>query len=162
MKIIIISLSLIALCSCGSGNSEKANTVPGSVSPADSLVIEKTLGPVIERYYEGVLPAADGPGIRYDLTLWNQEFSGTGVFSLDMTYLEAVGGKDTTFNSEGRWYTLRGDAENADATVFQLVPFGTTDQPVNFLMHDDSLTMLNGEFERAASGLNYTLTRVYK
>lgn len=40
------------------------------------------LGPEMLRTYEGLLPAADGPGIRYELTLENREHSGDGTYRL--------------------------------------------------------------------------------
>ncbi|MCC8132452.1 MAG: copper resistance protein NlpE [Tannerellaceae bacterium] len=57
--------------------------VPFDTTPInimDSLHYDAALGEVIEYEYEDILPAADGPGIQYDLTLWAQARSKEGVF----------------------------------------------------------------------------------
>lgn len=108
------------------------------------------------REYEGLLPCADCPGIRYNLKLQNKEHTGDGTFELDMTYLEAENGKDATFSSTGKWITLRGDADDINATVYQLNP-DSVESIMNFLMLGDSLVMLDRDQKRIDSGLNYTL-----
>ena len=130
-----------------------------AVSIKDSLVQKAELGKVIKRRYAGVLPAADGPGIRYDLTLYNQEKSGDGVFYLSQTYLEAGNGKDMTFRTVGKWTTNRGDATDNDATVYVLMPYDKSDPRMNFLYRTDSLTMLNDRLQLPESKLNYTLRK---
>ena len=67
----------------------------------DSSAADSSLGDWQERTYEGVLPAADTPGIRYTLTVRNREYSGDGTFVLAMTYLEAGNGKDETVTYTG-------------------------------------------------------------
>lgn len=111
------------------------------------------------RVYEGVLPAADGPGIRYRLTLLGKEHSGDGTFHLTTTYLEAEQGEDRSFLSQGRWRTLRGTADDSDATVLQLAPDDST-ACVDFLYMTDSLEMLGSGQTRIVSPLDYTLRRV--
>ena len=116
----------------------------------DSAAADSSLGDWQERTYEGVLPAADTPGIRYTLTVRNREYSGDGTFVLAMTYLEAENGKDETV-------TYTGDK---DAVVWQLVADDGT--VFNFLVSKEgtSLTLLNDKFEKPQSGLNYTLRLV--
>lgn len=90
---------------------------------ATKLIVYKNqaLGALQTRTYEGILPAASSPGIRYSLTIQNQEHSGDGTFTLTMTYIEAENGKDAIFNYKGKRFTQRGDATNNDAIVWQLV-----------------------------------------
>lgn len=111
---------------------------------------------IIQRHYEGLLPAADCPGIIFKLDLANPEFSGNGEYKLSMTYIEAEDGKDLTFHSKGKMFTLRGDATDINATVYQLIEEGVNDT-MNFLYMGDSLIMITKNFERVDSGLNYTL-----
>ena len=118
------------------------------------------LGAWQELHYEGILPAADCPGIRYTLTLRHREHSGDGTFQLQMTYLEAEDGKDVTFSYTGRRLTLRGIPSDADATVWQLLVDGKEKEVFNFLCEDDqTLTLLNKDFEKNDSQLNYSLER---
>lgn len=68
------------------------------------------------------------------LMIYNYKHSGDGVYELNgSTY--------------GRLYTLRGDAENPDAVVYQLVPFNGGEM-VNLLYQGDTLLLLNDKFER--------------
>lgn len=121
---------------------------------------DSSLGKLLIRTYEGVLPAADCPGICYTLVVRNREYSGDGTFSLVRTYLEAEDGKDQSFTDTGKRFTLRGIPGDPNATVWQLVPEGNGEL-VNLLYENDStLTLLNQNFERSKSNLNYNLMLV--
>ena len=121
-----------------------------------------SLGAWNEVHYEGVLPAADCPGIRYQVYVRHREHSGDGHFLLRLTYLEAEQGKDMSYTYTGRRYTLRGTAADNDATVWRLVVDGDKNHAYNLLYGPDgeTLTYLNNNFEEIQSGLNYTLRRV--
>ena len=113
MKKQLVTASLLALLAASCGHrTDRSTAAPDSSKPAAAASAQATdtaaLGPEMLRTYEGLLPAADGPGIRYELTLENREHSGDGTYRLAMTYLEAENGRDTTFFSSGRWGTLRG------------------------------------------------------
>lgn len=135
--------------------------------PADSLVVypqhsagNDALGTLQEHTYEGTLPAASCPGIRYHLTIRNKEHSGDGTFALTLTYLEAENGEDRTFSYTGKRYTQRGTPDDNDATVWQMIADNEQDI-FNFLVESDStLVLLNDRFERNKSDLNYSLVRV--
>lgn len=111
--------------------------------------------------YEGVLPAADGPGIRYQLTVKNPVDGTEGTYSLAMTYLEANNGKDETYNSVGKLYILHDATGNPNDTVWQLDP-EPKDERMNFLVEDGGkkITLLNSDMQKSDTKLNYTLTRV--
>ena len=134
--------------------------------PADSLAVrgrqlpdEGRLGPVERRTYEGLLPAASCPGIRYTLTVSAPRHSGDGTFSLTLTYLEAENGEDRSYHYAGKRLTQRGMPGDNDATVWQLVADDGRER-FNFLVESDSvLTLLNDNFERSDSELNYSLRR---
>lgn len=118
---------------------------------------DPTLGALQVRTYSGLLPAASGSGIHYLLTVRNREYSGDGMFMLITTYLEAENGEDESFEYIGKRYTLRGMANNNDATVWQLkAEEGTI---FNFLYdsNENTLTLLNDNLEKAETPLNYTL-----
>lgn len=123
----------------------------------DSLPKAEGTGQLQTRVYRGTLPAASCPGIVYDITLYNYEHSGDGVFRASLTYLEAEDGKDQTYEFCGRQYTLRGNAVDKDATVFQFIPFDKGEDTMNFLFEGDKLTMLDRELRPIDSNLNYTL-----
>ncbi len=116
-------------------------------------------GEMLRHTYEGLLPAASGPGIVYRLTVCNREHSGDGTFSLTLTYKEAEDGQDKSFTYRGRRYTQRGIPEDDNATVWQCVS-DDGKETFNFLRENDStLTLLGKDFERPQSSMNYSLTR---
>ena len=49
----------------------------------DSLKLDPEKGAVVQKKYKGTIPAADGPGIVYDLTLFYQQDSDDGVYELE-------------------------------------------------------------------------------
>lgn len=122
---------------------------------------DESLGAWTESRYEGILPAADCPGIRYQLALRHRQHSGDGSFLLRLTYLEAENGQDVAFVYTGKRLTQRGTPEDLDATVWQLIADQGEDI-YNFLQEKDgqSLTLLNRDFKKSQSPLNYTLKRV--
>lgn len=112
----------------------------------------------VSRHYVGTLPAADGPGIVYDLTLYNlYEDSLSGDFALSMTYLEAENGKDAKFNSKGQWTAVQGIPGNQSAVYYQLIESGVQPDTTNFLFLGDSVVLLGNGLQPAQSNLNYTL-----
>lgn len=119
------------------------------------------LGDWVEKHYTGVLPAADCPGIRYQLHIRHREHSGDGQFYLRLAYLEADNGEDAIYVYMGRRYTLRGIPANNDATVWRLVS-DNGKNVFNFLYgaNGKTLTLLNDRFEMPGSGLNYSLEKV--
>ena len=121
---------------------------------------DSSLGAWLTRTYEGVLPAASGPGIRYSLTIRNREYSGDGTFTLVMTYLEAEKGQDCSFTYTGKRFTQRGIPGNDNATVWQLIS-DDKKETFNFLReNEETLTLLNDRFEPSKTGLNYSLKLV--
>lgn len=118
----------------------------------------------VERRYMGTIPAADCPGIVYDVTLVNVlPDSTSGGYGLSMTYLEAEDGRDVSFSSTGSWSVVKGIPADPGAVVYRLIeePMGSGSDvrrdTTDFLFLGDSLVMLGAGMERIASGLNYTL-----
>ncbi len=136
-KMWIFAVVLLVAAGCGQ---RKAKSEQASV--LDSLDIKKELGTLLERRYTGTIPCADCPGIFYDITFYNQEFSGDGVYELTTTYLEAEDGRDRSFHSSGRWITLRGTQADPDATVIQTDPADSTSRR-DFIYLTDSIIMLH-------------------
>lgn len=122
---------------------------------------DESLGMWTTSRYEGILPAADGPGIRYQLALRHRQHSGDGSFLLRLTYLEAENGQNVTFAYTGKRLTQRGTPEAPNATVWQLIADQGEDV-YNFLQEKDgqSLTLLNRDFKKKQLPLNYTLKKV--
>ena len=122
---------------------------------------DKSLGDWVDERYEGLLPAADGPGIRYRLTVRHQEHSADGYFLLLMTYLEAEAGEDATFSYVGRRFTERGTREDANAIVWHLVADHGQNQ-FRFLVNAQAgtLTLLGKDNSQPKSALSYELRKL--
>lgn len=142
-------------------SSQKAGlqTKSRPINMRDSLKLDPKKGAVVQKRYKGTFPAADGPGIAYDLTLYYQQGSDDGVYELDATYIEAENGKDQTFTSTGRRQVKKGMPADASAIIYELIP-NDGEMNLYFLAEGDSLTMLNQDLEKAASGLSYILKQV--
>ncbi len=137
----------------------KTDKAAKPVNMRDSLKVDPKKGSVIQKKYKGTFPAADGPGIDYDLVLFYQQDSDDGVYEMDATYLEAEDGQDQTFSSTGKRKVKKGTPSNSEAIVYELIPSDGT-MTYYFLAEGDSLTLLTQDLQKAASGLNYTLTLV--
>lgn len=122
---------------------------------------DESLGMWTTSRYEGILPAADCPGILYQLALRHRQHSGDGSFLLRLTYLEAENGRDVAFVYTGKRLTQRGTPEDPDATVWQLIADQGEDV-YNFLQEKDgqSLTLLDRDFRKSRLPLNHTLKKV--
>lgn len=113
------------------------------------------------RHYVGTLPAADGPGILYDLTLTpTLDDSTTGHYVLSMTYREAEQGRDMRFDSKGHWVLLRGIPGDSTALFYRLVETADRPDTTDFLYLGDSVMLLGAGLQRPLSPLNYVLERV--
>ena len=99
---------------------------------------------VDEEVFAGTLPAADGPGIDYVLTLCAATDGVDTVYTLDMTYLDANGpGKDQVFSSKGKQKTIHNKVKNTPKKGIKLTP-DNGDQPMYFLVvNDTTLRMVN-------------------
>lgn len=130
-------------------------TAPDSVMPYSFQDLSAS-GDSVTYVYEGILPAADVSGIKYVLKIFSRRHSGDGTFILKQTYL-GTGKTDETFTTTGKRYTHRGDANDINATVWQMVS-DDGNEIFNFLYENDStLVLLNKDLERSDSRLNYTL-----
>lgn len=108
--------------------------------------------------YVGTFPAADGPGILYDLKLIRPagDSATAGDFALTTTYLEAENGRDAVFDWAGQWTTLLGIPGDATAQVYRLV---VPEQPdtMYFLDLGNRLELLGEGLQRPRLGSLYTL-----
>lgn len=126
---------------------------------------------VEDQTYTGIVPAADGPGVRYTLKLDYEDDKNNmeGDYDLVETYLEADsvatnGVKDNvSFKSEGdftvveqngkKYLKLVKDAKDSNPQAAANLYFEVT--------NDSTITMVNAQLEPAVSdSLNYSLKLV--
>lgn len=133
----------MAFASCQSNNKKSAEMVVEN----DSMIAVISTPPMIEldeEIFTGTLPAADGPGIDYVLTLGAATDGIDTVYTLDMTYLDANGpGKHQTYNTKGKQTTVHKQVNNQPKKGVKLTP-DNGDQPMYFLVvNDTTLRMVN-------------------
>ena len=153
-KVFMLAALVAALASC---QSKQANNVAEmDVIVADSAGIED-----ITEIYRGTLPAADGPGIDYILTL-NEEIQGKDtLFTIDMIYLDAQGpGKNVAFKTKGKQKKIHKTVKKQPKKAVKLTP-NTGEAPVYFLVvNDTTLRMVNDSLMEVTTDTSYDIVRV--
>ena len=135
---------------------------PAAKAPAAPAAPPATAGtPVPEAMtmsFSGLLPCADCPGLKTELTLTRDApYSGDGTYRLVETYLE----RGAPFTSTGVWGTLRGDAIDPDATVYELNPEKAEGRRhFKRVGNDEALKVLDGDMKPLPDALPSTLNRV--
>ena len=154
-KVMMIAAIAAALVSCQSKGNQNNNTMDEGVMTVagnDSSAVA---------VYEGILPAADGPGIDYVLTL-NAATDGVDTtYTLDMTYLDAEGqGQNKTFTSNGKQQTVHKVVNKKPVTAVKLTP-KNGEAPMYFvIVNDTTLRLVNDSLQEAVSDLNYDIIKV--
>lgn len=154
-KVIMLAAVVAALASCQSKTNKTVE------AQADSIAITMTPTTRLTEVYTGTLPAADGPGIDYVLTL-NAATDGVDtVYTLDMTYLDAEGqGQNKTFTSKGKQETVQKVVNNKPMTAVKLSP-KNGEAPMYFvIINDTTLRLVNDSLQEAVSNLNYDIIKV--
>ena len=137
-KYALMAAAAVMMTACQPGN-EKKHAV---AADKDEVLVET---------YVGNLPAADGPGIIYELTL-NAE-SLENVYSLDMVYLEGgCDGNDTVYNVKGR-------IQHLGKNAMKLIPVNGDPEMFFKQVNDSTLRLVNDQLEEAESGINYDLKK---
>jgi copper homeostasis protein (lipoprotein) len=108
--------------------------------------------------FSGTLPCADCSGIATTLTLTRKAAGwAEGTYRLKQTYIDRGPPRVTT----GDWTTLRGDATDDDATVYELDPDKAQGAQHFLRVGDDAaLRLLDGDMKRLPGRLPSTLKRV--
>ena len=149
-KVMMIAAIAAALVSCQSKGNQNNNTMDEGVMTVagnDSSAVA---------VYEGILPAADGPGIQYVLSVDSVGPNGESGYTLVTTYLDAEGqGKNTSFTSKGKRQVIQKDVNNNKKTAYN------GDSPVYFVVvNDTTLRLVNDSLQEAVSDLNYDIVQV--
>lgn len=130
-KLMMLAAVMAALASCQSNKKNNTETliVPSPAAPA----VEE-----VEEVFTGTLPAADGPGIDYVLTLDAATDGVDTIYTLDMTYLDAEGpGKHKTFKQKGKQKKIQKVVNNKPKKAVKLIP-DDGDRPMYFIIVNDT------------------------
>ena len=131
-------------------NSLKPFNVVDSLPKPDANAVLET------RMYKGAIPVESCIEVKNELTIYNYQHSGDGVYKLSNIFLRPDG-ETPASNSYGRVYTLRGDASNPDAVVYQLVP-SKEGSKMNLLNEGDTLLLLKDSLQKPEATATNTFT----
>ncbi len=136
VMMLVVACAMFAACQNG-----KTNQVAGA---ADSTAVDSAV-------YEGLVPSADGAGIRYRLAVANDSTKG---FTLDEAYMKSETEVDTLFRYEGKASDM-----SVKDKKYLMLSTKTDPKAYHFLVVNDStLRMVNSELEEpVGSDLNYDL-----
>lgn len=115
--------------------------------------------PTVIESYAGTVLCADCPGIRMELSLFEDSLDPfRKTFVLRESWLKGRHPARTAI-SRGSWTFLRGMAANPDATVYELMP-DDGGAPRHFLLAGDgTLRLLDGDMRELPAALPHTLKR---
>ena len=156
-KLMMLVAVVAALASCQSNNKKNVESMDDGFTPVSSPYVE-----VDEEIFTGTLPAADGPGVDYVLTLGAETDGVDTIYTLDMTYLDANGpGKHQTFKTKGKQEKVQKVVKNQPKKAVKLTP-DTGDQPMYFLIvNDTTLRLINDStLEETIEQSVYDITKV--
>lgn len=106
MRRVILAGVALLMAACADPNLKPAEqtTQPQQPSAREALELREDLGRILEKSYTGTAPCADCDGVRYQLTLFHQEFSDQGTYDLRIEH--RVAGKPMqTRTTCGLWET---------------------------------------------------------
>ena len=145
-----------ALASCQSNNKK---TVQAEMADPtmDALRIME-----VDEVFTGTIPAADGPGIDFVLTLGVTTDGIDTLYTLDMTYLDAAGpGKNQTFTSKGKKNEIHKVVNNKPKKAVKLTPDDGNSPMYFVIVNDTTLRMVNDStLQETISQSVYDLTKV--
>ena len=142
-KFMMLVAIVAAFASCQSNHKKNAEIVVENDSVV-AIVPASAPIEIDEEIFTGTIPAADGPGIDFVLTLGAATDGVDTVYTLDMTYLDANGpGNHQTFKTKGKQHTVHKQVNNQPKKGVKLTP-DSGDQPMYFLVvNDTTLRMVN-------------------
>ncbi|GEM_PF-1142675 len=155
MKKFMLFLAVMGVLFSCRNNSKRIETIED-----DTLTIGSLISALVDdnfHSFEGVIPAADAEGIRYNLQI--NDINDT--YTLETTYIGAEKGNNRTFTSHGTRKIIKGTKSDPDAIVYQLIP-NDGDAPINLVVRNDStLRLLTDSLEDIRSEHNYDLKTIY-
>ncbi len=144
------------LKSAGKKNQKTATTKTASKESASTTNSKTAATPA--GTYSGTIPCADCQGILMELSIKGTHKDQNRTFILKQTYLGKPEGKNT-FTSSGKWFLAKGNKQDPNASVLQLIPKGNF-EPIYLLQSGNTeLKMLDRQQNVIKSKQNYSLLK---
>ncbi len=155
-KLLMFAALVAALASCQSNNKKTVQAEMADTT-MDALPIME-----VDEVFTGTIPAADGPGIDFVLTLGVTTDGIDTLYTLDMTYLDAAGpGKNQTFTSKGKKNEIHKVVNNKAKKAVKLTPDDGNSPMYFVIVNDTTLRMVNDStLQETISQSVYDLTKV--
>ncbi len=150
-KIIFMVAACAAMVACKNGNTtanaDKANGTDSVTT--DSMMADSAI-------YEGVTPAADVEGIKYNLALATDSTNG---FRLTESYMKSETEVASTENYTGKYAVVEKKDKDGKGKTYYQFPTGKSDKMTFLVLNDSTLRMVNSDFEEAVAtkDMNYDL-----
>lgn len=155
-KLLIFAAFVAALASCQSNSKKTVQAEMADTAMAVLPVME------VDEVFTGTIPAADGPGIDFVLTLGATTDGIDTLYTLDITYLDAAGpGKNQTFTSKGKKEEIHKVVNNKPKKAVKLTPDDGNSPMYFVIVNDTTLRMVNDStLQETISQSVYDLTKV--
>ena len=155
-KLLMFAALVAALASCQSNNKKTVQAEMADTT-MDALPIME-----VDEVFTGTIPAADGPGIDFVLTLGVTTDGIDTLYTLDMSYLDAAGpGKNQTFTSKGKKNEIHKVVNNKPKKAVKLTPDDGNSPMYFVIVNDTTLRMVNDStLQETISQSVYDLTKV--
>lgn len=110
--------------------------------------------------FSGTLACADCQGIRVELMLTGNPKDAARSFKMKQVYLGKPADKGVV-NSSGKWFLAKGNIQNPEAVILQLIPTAGDVEPVYFLQVSESeIKLLNRQQDEFKDSQNYSLRKL--
>lgn len=143
---VLIGVLAIMLAACGQEAGRAGAEAPPTTTAAAEAPPET---PELMGVYAGVIDCDGCPGIQTRLRMVrNGAYSGEGTYELTENFGDPA---DISVRT-GDWTTLRGDASDPDATVYQLDPDTPDESQFYLKAGEDALILLDRNLARLPGG----------
>ncbi|MFD3003409.1 copper resistance protein NlpE [Pontibacter toksunensis] len=143
-------------------------TSPAKTSPAkatakaEGKTKSKAVAPAMAApagYFTGTLPCSDCQGIISELELTGDANGSNRSFSLKQTYLGKPADKNV-LTSSGKWFLAKGNKQDPNAVVLQLIPTSGKIDPMYFLqVSETEVKLLDRQQAEIKGQQNFILKR---
>lgn len=107
--------------------------------------------------FMGTIACKDCQGIKTELTL---NGNSKGSFTMKQVYIGKPADKSVV-NSSGKWFLAKGNKQNPDAVVLQLIPTAGDIDPMYFLqVSDTEVKLLSNTQDEISNSRNYSLKKL--
>lgn len=140
----------------------KTPTAKATAAKAENKTEVKAAAPAMAApagFFTGTLPCTDCQGIISELELTGNTNGSNRSFSLKQTYLGKPADKSVVLSS-GKWFLAKGNKQDPDAVVLQLIPTSGKIDPMYFLqVSETEVKLLNRQQAEIKGQQNYILKR---